>query len=68
MQLFDLVELAPAPEDAAIAQATFEAFLNQQDIGWDQAVRGRISILWGKANALYIRARALHNDPELDEQ
>ena len=40
----------PSP-DNDIGQTTFEGFLHQEDIGWDQAIRGRISKLLAKANA-----------------
>ena len=36
-------------------------------IGWDQAIRGRISVNWGKANALYCQARRLHSDSNIDD-
>jgi hypothetical protein len=39
------------PPSNTIGYTTFEAFINQQDIGWDQAIQGRISVNWGKANA-----------------
>ena len=52
-----------------IGQATLQAFLNQQDIGWNQAVRGRISRQWGISNALqYCRERKIHHDDTRDEQ
>jgi hypothetical protein len=43
----------PCPSDM-IGHTTFEAFSNQQDKGWDQALQGRISVKSGKANALYL--------------
>ncbi len=58
----------PLPEDGVIGQAAFEGFLNQQHKGSDQAVREHTIILWGKANTLLIRARALLNEPEWDKQ
>ena len=43
--------------DDEIGQATFQAFLNQQAIGWNQAIRGRISHRWGIANSLESQTR-----------
>ena len=40
----------------------FEAFLNQQDIGWDQALCSRISHNWGQANAFYCQQCGLPSD------
>ena len=56
----------PPPNDI-IGHPTFEAFINQQDIEWDQAIRGRTSVNWGKANALYCQARRLHSDSNIDD-
>ena len=44
----------PPPSDT-IGYTTFEAFIDRQDIGWDQAIRGRISVNWWKANAFYCK-------------
>ena len=48
-----------SPPNNIIGHPTFEAFINQQDIGWDQAIWGRISVNWGKGNALAIPALAI---------
>jgi hypothetical protein len=42
----------PGPADD-IGTLAFKAFQEQQDIGWDQAIRGRLSKTWGEANMLY---------------
>ena len=55
----------PQPNDK-VSQITFEAFLNQQDIGWDQALLGRISNQWRKANAKYCQLQGLPQDTALD--
>jgi len=37
----------PIPHAAdVVGNLTFEAYLNQMDIGWDQAFKGRVSKLW----------------------
>ena len=51
----------PPPNDT-IGHTTFEVFIHQQDIGWDQAIQGRSSVNWGKANAIYCQSRQLHSD------
>jgi hypothetical protein len=56
----------PPPNDV-IGHTTFKAFINQQDIGWDQAIGGGISVNWGKKNALYCQARRLHSDLNIDD-
>ena len=43
---------SPGPTDD-IGQLTFQAFQEQQQIGWDQGIRGRWSKKWGQANGLY---------------
>ena len=55
------------PLNDIIGHTTFEAFINQQDRGWDQAIRGRISVNWDKGNALYCQARRLHSDSNIDD-
>jgi len=57
----------PPPSDT-IGYTTFEAFIDQKDIGWDQAIRGRISVKWGKANASYCKERFLYSNPTIDDQ
>jgi hypothetical protein len=42
----------PGPADD-IGTLAFKAFQEQQDIGWDQTIRGRLSKTWGEANMLY---------------
>ena len=44
--------IAPGPTDD-IGQLTFQAFQEQQQIGLDQAIRGRWSKKWGQDNGLY---------------
>jgi hypothetical protein len=51
----------------AIGQATFETFLNQQDIGWNQVFRGRISEYWTIANSLYCCEQRLHDKLATDQ-
>ena len=51
-----------------IGYTTFEAFIDQQDIGWEQAIWGHISFDWGKANAFHCKERFLHSDPTIDDQ
>ena len=46
----------PPPNDI-IGHTTFEAFINQQDIGWDHAIRGRIIVNWGKESKCAILPR-----------
>ena len=44
----------PIPGQADdIGRLVFKAFQEQQVIGWDQAIRGRLSKIWGEANMLY---------------
>ena len=54
--------------DDEIGQATFQAFLNQQAIGWNQAIRGRISRQWGIANPKYCKSRGLAEEVSRTEQ
>ena len=56
------------PPSNNIGYTTFEAFIDQQDIGWDRAIQGRISVNWGKANAFYCKERFLHSDPTIDDK
>ena len=39
--------ISPGPTDD-IGQLTFQAFQEQQQIGWDQAIRGQWSKKWAK--------------------
>ncbi len=48
------------PKSEIIGKTTYEAFNAQQLIGWHQAVRGRISHVWGKANNIYLQQRFNH--------
>jgi hypothetical protein len=53
----------PTPAlDDSIGQAVFTAFQEQQLIGWEQAIRGRISKQWGRANTLYCQERLYQGD------
>ena len=54
--------------DDEIGQATFQAFLNEQAIGWNQAIRGRISRQWGLANPKYCKSRGLAEEEFWAEQ
>ena len=36
---------------------TFEAYLNQKDIGWDQAFKGRVSKLCGVATVTHSKEK-----------
>ena len=51
----------PGPTDD-IGQLTFQAFQEQQQIGWDQGIRGRWSKKWGQANGLYCTSRLGQGD------
>jgi hypothetical protein len=42
----------PGPADD-FGTLAFKVFQEQQDIGWDQAIRGQLSNTWGEANMLY---------------
>ena len=53
--------ISPGPTDD-IGQLTFQAFQEQQQIGWDQAIRGRWSKKWGQANGLYCISRLGQGD------
>ena len=44
------ISLGPTDD---IGQLTLQAFQEQQQIGWDQGIRGRWSKNWGQANGLY---------------
>jgi hypothetical protein len=50
--------VGPIPMDK-VGRLTFEAFVNQIDIGWDQAFRGRISKNWNRATREYHNERGL---------
>ena len=45
-----------------IDQLIFQAFQEQQQIGWDQGIRGRWSKKWGQANGLYCISRLGQGD------
>ena len=51
----------PGPTDN-IGQLTYQAFQEQQQIGWDQAIRGCWSKKWGQANGLYCISRMDQGD------
>jgi hypothetical protein len=40
-----------------VGNLTFEAYLNQMDIGWDQASKGRVSKLWGVATVMHSKEK-----------
>ena len=56
--------LTPALDDS-IGQVVFTAFQEQQSIGWEQAIQGRISQQWGRANTLYCQERLHQGDTKL---
>ena len=45
-----------------IGQLTFQASREQQQIGWDQGIRGCWSKKWGQANGLYCISRLYQGD------
>jgi hypothetical protein len=51
----------PALDDSK-GQVVITAFKEQQSIGWEQAIRGRISKQWGRANTLYCQERLHQGD------
>ena len=55
---------SPGPTDD-IGQLTFQAFQEQQQIGWDQGIRGRWSKKWGLANGLYCISRLHQGDTDI---
>jgi hypothetical protein len=55
---------SPGPTDD-IGQLTFQAFQEQQQIGWDQGIRGRWSKKWGQANGLYCISRLHQGDTDI---
>ena len=48
--------------ESDMARATQEAWMEQQKIGWEQLLKGRLSSKWGAAQALYYSSNALLND------
>ena len=56
--------ISPGPTDD-IGQLTFQAFQEQQHIGWDQGIRGRWSKKWGQANGLYCISRLHQGDTDI---
>jgi hypothetical protein len=48
-----------------IGQLTFPAFQEQQQIGWDQAIRGQCSKKWGQANRLHCVNRLHQGDTDI---
>ena len=54
--------------DDEIGQATFQAFLNQQAIRWNQAIQGRSSRQWGITNLLYCKRKELAEEVSWAEQ
>jgi hypothetical protein len=56
----------PTPAlDDRIGQVVFTAFQEQQCIGWEQAIQGRLSQHWGRANTLYCQDRLHQGDTTL---
>ena len=56
----------PTPAlDDSIGQVVFTAFQEQQSIGWEQAIQGRISQQLGRANTLYCQERLHQGDSSL---
>ena len=56
--------ISPGPTDD-IGQLTFQAFQEQQQIGWDQAIRGCWSKKWGQGNGLYCICRLHQGDTDI---
>ena len=54
----------PGPTDD-IGQLTFQAFQEQQQIGWDQAIRSHWSKEWGQANVFYCVSRLYQGDMDI---
>ena len=50
----------PGPPDN-FRLLVFTAFQEQQSIGWDQAIRGCLSVHWEKANTLYCQEQPHHS-------
>ena len=50
-----------------IGLSVFAAFQDQQAIGWDQAIRGRLSKHWGTANLLYCTKQLNQGDQQLQD-
>jgi hypothetical protein len=55
---------SPGPTDD-IGQLTLQAFREQQQIGWDQGIRGCWSKKWGQANGLYFISRLYQGDTDI---
>ena len=56
--------VGPIPMDK-VGRLTFEAFVNQIDIGWDQAFHGRTSSkTWNRATRVYHNERGLGEQPQ----
>ena len=55
---------APGPTDD-IGQLTFQTFQEQQQMGWNQAIRGRLSKKWGQAYGLYCTSRLHQGDIDI---
>jgi hypothetical protein len=55
---------SPGPTDD-IGQLTFQAFQEQQQIGWDQGIRGQWSKKWGQTNGLYFNSRLHPGDMDI---
>ena len=56
--------ISPGPTDDNV-QLTFQAFQEQQQIGWDQGIRGQWSKKWGQANGLYCISRLHQGDTDI---
>ena len=56
--------ISPGPTDD-IGQLIFQAFQEQQQIGWDQGIMGWWSKKWGQANGLYCISRLHQGDMDL---
>ena len=56
--------ISPGPTDD-IGQKTFQAFQEQQQIGWDQGIRGWWSKKWGQANGLDCISRLHQGDTDI---
>ena len=62
---FELQKRSLDYQQIHIGQVVFTAFQEQKSIGWEQAIRGRISQQWGRANTFYCQERLHQGDTNL---
>jgi hypothetical protein len=56
----------PTPAlDDSIGKVVFTAFQDQQSIGWEQAIQGRLGQYWGRVNIMYCQERLHQGDTTL---